>query len=414
MFKTDYLKNRFFGNYGGRYMPELLIPALEEVEKNYLQAKKDPEFQKRVNALLQEYAGRPTPLYYAANLTKRLGGAKIYLKNESLLLTGAHKINNVIGQMVLMEKMNKKEAIAETGAGQHGLATATVAAKLGYLCRIFMGSIDVKRQYPNVYQMKLLQAKLVPVEEGQKTLKDAINKTLKYWVENLTTAHYIIGSALGPFPYPLMVRDFQSVIGREVKKQILQREKKLPDVILACVGGGSNSLGIFYPFLKDDEVKLIGVEAGGEGINSGKHASRFLDKKSSKVGVVQGYKSYFMQNQDGQISETHSISAGLDYPGIAPELAYLYDKKRVQFISASDQETLEGFKMLAEYEGIFPALETAHALGAVKKIAPKMSKDKIIIINLSGRADKDIFITAKNLDRQDWKEFLKNEIKEMQ
>ncbi len=411
MFKTNYFSKGFFGDFGGRYMPELLVPALEEVEKTYLEAKRDPLFKKRVNELLSEYAGRPTPLYFAKNLTQHLKGAKIYLKNESLLLTGAHKINNVIGQMALLERMNKSEAIAETGAGQHGLATATVSAKLNYACKIFMGSIDVKRQYPNVYQMKLLKANVISVEEGSKTLKDAINKTLKYWVENLKTSHYIIGSALGPSPYPLMVRDFQSIIGREVRKQILAKEKKLPDVIVACVGGGSNSLGIFHPFLRNPEVKLLGVEAGGEGIKSGKHASRFLDRENSHLAVVQGYKSYFLQNQDGQIKETHSISAGLDYPGVSPELAYLHQQKRVSFMNATDEETLAGFKMLAEYEGIFPALETAHAIGAVKKIAPKMRRDQVIVVNISGRGDKDIFITAKHLDPENWFAFLKEEAK---
>ncbi len=416
MFDPNYLKNSFFGEYGGRYLPEMLIPALSEVEKIYSNAKKDPEFKKRVAGLLREYAGRPTPLYYAKNLTKYFKGAKIYLKNESLLLTGAHKINNVIGQMSLMEYMKKNEAIAETGAGQHGLATATVAAKLGFKARIFMGSTDVKRQFPNVYQMKLLKANVVAVESGTKTLKDAINATLKYWVENLESAHYIIGSALGPFPYPLMVRDFQSIIGKEVKKQLFQREKKLPDAIVACVGGGSNSLGIFYPFLKYPEVKLIGVEAGGKSSALGEHASRFQNNKSSKnmIGVLQGYKSYFLQDAEGQIAKTHSISAGLDYPGISPELAHLYDVGRVDFLSSKDSEVLQGFKLLAEYEGIFPALESAHAIAALKKIAPKMGRDKVLVVNISGRGDKDIFITAKHLDRENWYNFLKSEQDELE
>lgn len=406
----NYLKNKHFGDFGGRYVPEMLIPALDQLEKVYFEAKKDKEFKKEFKKILKDYVGRPSPLYYAENLTKHFGGAKIYLKNEGLNQTGAHKINNAVGQALLCQRMKKKSLVAETGAGQHGVASSSIAAKFGFDCKVFMGSVDIVRQYPNVYSMKLLGADVVSVEDGTKTLKDAVNAALKYWIENLKESHYLIGSALGPYPYPLIVRDFQSVIGEEIKSQILKEEGKLPSALIACVGGGSNSMGMFYPFIKEKKVRLIGVEAGGRSNKIGDHATRIANQESS-IGIVQGYKSFFIQNKEGQLQQTHSISAGLDYAGIGPELAYLASQKRVEFMNVLDDEVLLGFKTLIQKEGIFPALESAHAIAALQKIAPQMSKKSILVANVSGRGDKDIFITAREIDKKGWREFLKEELK---
>lgn len=397
-----------FGKYGGRYVPEMLIPALEELEKVYGEVKKDPQFKKDFEYYLKTYAGRPTPLTFAKNLTEKLGGAKIYLKNEGLNHTGAHKITHCIGQALIAKRMGKKELIAETGAGQHGLATATVAAKFGFSCTVFMGEADIKRQRPNVFLMEQLGAKVIPVSFGNKTLKDAVNAAVKYWIENVNNTHYLLGSVVGPSPYPEMNRDFQSIVGEEIRTQLKEEEGTLPDYIIACVGGGSNAMGAFNDFLNDD-VKLVGVEAGGRGKNIGEHATRF---PSGSVGVIEGYKSYFLQDSDGQLQKTHSISAGLDYPGIGPELSLLHDTKRVEFTSATDEEALDATKMLALLEGILPALESAHALSYAIKIAPTLSKDKIIVVNLSGRGDKDIFILAKAFKDKKFMEFLKEYIKD--
>ncbi len=386
-------------------MPEMLIPALQELEDSYSSLKETPSFQNELKETLQNYAGRPSPLYYAENLTDSIGGADIFLKNEGLNHTGAHKINNAVGQALLAGKMGKKTLVAETGAGQHGLATATVAAKFGFKCIVFMGEVDIKRQFPNVYSMKLLGAEVVPVKDGTATLKDAVNAAFKYWAENLGDCYYLLGSALGPFPYPLIVRDFQSVIGKEIKTQIKDiygREK--PDCLVACVGGGSNSIGTFYPFIEDDDVKLVGVEAGGRGPDYGNNAVRF--GKDPAVGIAQGYKSYFIQDKDGRIAPTHSISAGLDYAGIGPELAYLKDSKRVQFVSADDQEVLYAFKKLAYSEGIFPALESSHAVAEGMKRAADMKKGESVVVTVSGRGDKDIFITAPLLAGEEFRDYL--------
>jgi len=400
--------NMYFGPYGGRYVPEMLVRALEELEHIYFRFKKDPDFQRELDQLLANYSGRPTPLYFAENLTRRCGGCKIYLKQEGLNHTGAHKINNVLGQGLLAVKMGKPAVIAETGAGQHGLATASAAAKLGLKCKIFMGEVDIRRQYPNVYAMKLLGAEVVPVSSGTRTLKDAVTTALKYWIENLEDTHYLLGSALGPYPYPVMVRDFQSVIGREVRWQINQYENQLPHVLVACVGGGSNAIGLFHPFLEEENIEFYGVEAGGLGPEPGKNAVRLGGV--GRTGIVQGYKSYFLQDDNGQVLPTHSISAGLDYAGIGPELAYLYDTGRVCFHSVTDSEALEAFQVLSKEEGIIPALESAHAVAYAMKIAPRYNKDKIMVVNLSGRGDKDIFITAKALDRDNWFRFLQDEV----
>ena len=398
-----------FGQFGGRYVPEMLIPALEELEIAYFKAKKDKSFQKEFNYYLKTFAGRPTPLTFAKNLTENLGGAKIYLKNEGLNHTGAHKITHCIGQALLAKRMKKKRLIAETGAGQHGLATATVAAKFGFSCTVYMGEVDIARQRPNVFLMERLGAKVIPVGFGSKTLKDAVNAALKDWIENVDTTHYLLGSVVGPHPYPTMAADFQSIVGREVKRQLRKEEKRLPDYIIACVGGGSNAMGVFGEFIKEKSVNLIGVEAGGKGKKIGEHASRF---HSGSVGVVEGYKSYFLQDQDGQIQKTHSISAGLDYAGIGPQLAYLKEQGRVRFSSATDAEVLNAFDILAKTEGIIPALESAHAVVEAIKLAPKLKKDKVIVINLSGRGDKDLFITAKAFGDKGFMEFLKNYIRE--
>lgn len=398
-----------FGQFGGRYAPEMLIPALEELELAYEQAKKDPQFKKEFADLLKTYSGRPTPLTFAANLTKKLGGAKIYLKNEGLNHTGAHKITHCIGQALVAKRMGKTRLIAETGAGQHGVATATVAAKMGFECTVYMGAVDVARQRPNVFWMERLGAKVVPVEFGSKTLKDAVNAALKDWIENVADTHYLLGSVVGPHPYPSMTRDFQAIIGKEIKKQTRQSEGKLPDYVIACVGGGSNAMGAFNEFLNEKSVKLIGVEAGGKGKKVGEHASRF---NGGSIGVVEGYKSFFLQNEDGQIQKTHSISAGLDYAGIGPQVAHLKDTGRIQFASVLDQEVVEAFEMLAKTEGIIPALESAHAVAYAIKLAPTLPKNQVIVVNLSGRGDKDLFIVAKAFKDQKFMEFLEEYIKE--
>jgi len=394
-------------------VPEMLIPALEELEKAYLEAKKDPKFQEEFSYHLKTYAGRPTPLTFAENLTKKLGGAKIYLKNEGLNHTGAHKITHCIGQALIAKRMGKTRLIAETGAGQHGLATATVAAKFGFSCTVYMGEIDMERQRPNVFLMERLGAKVIPVTFGNKTLKDAVNAALKDWIENVADTHYLLGSVVGPHPYPTMTADFQSVVGREVKEQIKKAESQPPDYIIACVGGGSNAMGIFSAFIKDKNVKLIGVEAGGRGDKVGEHAVRLAPLRppladfAGQVGVVEGYKSFFLQDSDGQIEKTHSIAAGLDYAGIGPQLALLREEKRVVFVSASDKEVIEAVSLLAKTEGIIPALESAHAVAYAVKLAPTLGKDKVIIINLSGRGDKDIFILAKAIKDKGFYKFLR-------
>lgn len=403
------MKKGHFGKYGGRYVPEMLIPALEELEKAYLEAKKDKKFLEEFNCYLKTYAGRPTPLTFAENLTKKLRGARIYFKNEGLNHTGAHKITHCIGQALVAKRMGKKRLIAETGAGQHGLATATVAAKFGFSCTVYMGEVDIKRQRPNVFLMEQLGAEVVPVKFGNRTLKDAVNAALKDYIENVKTTHYLLGSVVGPHPYPTINRDFQSVVGKEVKRQIKEAEGKLPNYIVACVGGGSNAIGIFAAFLKNKQVNLIGVEAGGKGENIGQHARRF---KGGSVGIVEGYKSYFLQDSDGQIQKTHSIAAGLDYPGIGPELAQLKEQGRVKFTSVTDKETLKAFKLLAQTEGIVPALESAHAVAEAIKLAPNLSKDQIVIVNLSGRGDKDLFIVAKEFKDKNFFQFLKDYLKE--
>ncbi len=383
-----------FGEFGGKFVPETVIPALLELEKAYLSAKKDKSFQKELNYYLCEYAGRPSPLYFAQRLTKRLGGAKIYLKREDLLHTGAHKINNTLGQVLLAVKMGKKRIIAETGAGQHGVATATAASMFGLECEVFMGTEDIQRQSLNVFKMKLLGAKVTPVTSGSRTLKDATNQAIRDWVTNVRITHYVIGSVVGPHPYPMIVRDFQTVIGKETRKQILRIEKKLPDYIVACVGGGSNSIGIFYPFIPERKVSLIGVEAAGFGIKTGKHA---VTLGKGTVGTLHGSMSYLLQDGDGQIKIAHSISAGLDYPGVGPEHSFLKKTGRAKYHSITDKEALEGFKLLCKTEGIIPALETAHAIAYVKKLAPKLKKNQTIIICLSGRGDKDADTVAKVL-----------------
>jgi len=383
-----------FGAYGGRYVPETLMAALEELEQAYEKAKRDKKFQRRLNELLHTYAGRPTPLFYAQRLSKKLGGAKIYLKREDLLHTGAHKINNCIGQALLVERMGKKRVIAETGAGQHGVATATVCALLGFECVIYMGTEDMRRQELNVFRMRLLGAEVRGVSSGSRTLKDAINEAMRDWVTNVRTTHYLLGSVLGAHPYPTMVRDFHKVIGREARAQILKAEGKLPAAIVACVGGGSNSIGIFHEFLKDKKVKLIGVEAGGRGEQLGDHAARF---RGGSPGVLQGTYSYVLQDDAGQIALTHSVSAGLDYPSIGPEHAWLKDQGRAEYVPASDAEALEATTVLARTEGIIPALESAHAVAEALKRAPKMKKSEILMVNVSGRGDKDIGIMRESL-----------------
>jgi tryptophan synthase beta chain len=383
-----------FGVYGGRYVPETLMAALEELEQAYEKAKRDRRFQQRLDHLLRSYAGRPTPLFFAERFTNKLGGAKIYLKREDLLHTGAHKINNCIGQGLLVERMGKKRVIAETGAGQHGVATATVCALLGFECVVYMGTEDMRRQELNVFRMRLLGAEVRGVSSGSCTLKDAINEAMRDWVTNVQTTHYLLGSVLGAHPYPTMVRDFHKITGREARAQILKAEKKLPTAIVACVGGGSNAIGIFYEFLKDKKVGLVGVEAGGRSNKLGDHASRF---QGGSQGVLQGTFSYVLQDSAGQIALTHSVSAGLDYPSIGPEHAWLKDMGRAEYTSASDAEALEATTVLARTEGIIPALESAHAVAEAIKRAPRMKKSEIMIVNISGRGDKDIGIIRQNL-----------------
>jgi tryptophan synthase beta chain len=378
----------YFGRFGGRFVPETLMYALEELESKYQELSSDRSFWEELNYYLRTYAGRPTPLYFAKNLTEYVGGAKIYIKREDLLHTGAHKINNTLGQALLTKKMGKKRVIAETGAGQHGVATATACTLLGLDCTVYMGEEDAKRQELNVFRMKLLGAKVQVVKSGSKTLKDAINEALRDWVSNVETTHYIIGSVVGPHPFPTIVRDFQKVIGQEAKEQILKVEGKLPDAVIACVGGGSNAMGIFYPFVEHTEVRLIGVEAGGLGISSGKHAASI---NGGSVGVLHGMKSYFLQDEEGQIIPTHSVSAGLDYPGVGPEHAYLFESRRAQYVYATDQEALEGFKLLSKLEGIIPALEPAHAVLKAVETAKELGKGGIVLLNLSGRGDKDMY-----------------------
>ncbi|ACN99027.1 tryptophan synthase subunit beta [Sulfurihydrogenibium azorense] len=400
----------YYGQFGGKYLPETLIPALEELEQQYLKIKNDGDFKRQLLYYLTEYAGRPTPLYFASRLTQVVGGAKIYLKREDLLHTGAHKINNTLGQVLLTKRLGKKRIIAETGAGQHGVSTATAAALFGLECTIYMGEEDAERQALNVFRMKLLGAKVEIVKSGSRTLKDAVNEALRDWVTNVRTTHYIIGSALGPHPFPMIVRDFQSVIGEEVKNQILEIEGKLPDVIVACVGGGSNAIGIFYPFIEDEEVKLVGVEAGGYGLETGMHAASIV---GGSVGVLHGMKSYFLQDQWGQIETTHSISAGLDYPGVGPEHAYLKESGRATYITATDEEALEGFLLLSRTEGIIPALESSHAVIKAVEIAKNLDKHQSVVINLSGRGDKDVQSVKNLLDTdKELYERLLNKLKE--
>ena len=380
------MKKGYFGQYGGRFVPETLMPALIELEQAYLKYRKDKDFQKELAHLQKTYIGRPTALYFAKRFTEYLGGAKIYLKREDLAHTGAHKINNALGQALLAKRIGKKRIIAETGAGQHGVATASGAALIGLECDIYMGSVDMKRQALNVFRMRLLGARVIEVSIGSRTLKDAINEALRDWTTNVRTTHYVLGTVFGPHPFPSMVRDFQSIIGKEAKKQILQAEERLPDYLVACVGGGSNAMGLFHEFL-DDDIKMIGVEAGGKGIETGEHAARFA---GGSVGVFQGCKTYLLQDDDGNVLGTHSVSAGLDYAAVGPEHPFLKDSGRVQYTYATDDEALAAFELLSRKEGIIPALESAHAVAEAIKLAPKLSKDKIIIVNLSGRGDKDV------------------------
>jgi tryptophan synthase beta chain len=386
----------WFGEFGGRFVPETLMHPLEELTEAFEQAIRDPQFHAELEGLLRDYVGRPTPLYFAQRLTEYLGGAKIYLKREDLAHTGAHKINNTIGQALLTKRMGKPRVIAETGAGQHGVATATAAALLGLECVIYMGELDMERQRLNVFRMKLLGAEVVPVRSGSRTLKDAINEALRDWVTNVRTTHYILGSVTGPHPFPKMVRYFQSVIGREAKQQILEQEGRLPDFVVACVGGGSNAIGIFWEFLPYEQVKLIGVEAAGKGLETGEHAASLC---AGTVGVLHGAKTFVLQDDDGQIRDTHSISAGLDYPGVGPEHAFLKATGRASYVAVTDDEALEAFELLAKLEGILPALEPAHALAYAFKLAHQLPKEAIILVNLSGRGDKDVEVVMKALAR---------------
>jgi len=387
-------KQGHFGIYGGRYISETLMPAVLELEKAYREFRNERDFKRELEYYLKEYVGRPTPLYFAERLTKKVGGAKIYLKREDLCHTGAHKINNTMGQILLAKRMGKKRIIAETGAGQHGVATATVAAMFGLECEIYMGTEDIERQKPNVFRMKLLGAKVNPVSSGSKTLKDAMNEALRDWVTNVWNTFYIIGSVAGPHPYPMMVRDFQSVIGKEARQQIKKIKGRLPDYLIACVGGGSNAMGLFYPFIGDKTVRMIGVEAAGLGIKTGKHAASIC---AGKAGVLHGSKTYLLQDKDGQITQTHSVSAGLDYPGVGPEHSYLHDTGRIEYTAITDKEALNAFKTLSLSEGIIPALESSHAVAYAMKLAPKLGKDKVMIVNLSGRGDKDLNTAAKEI-----------------
>jgi tryptophan synthase beta chain len=384
----------YFGDYGGQFVPETLMPVLDELESAYNAARKDKTFWSEYDSISRDYSGRPTPLYFAEKLTGHCGGARIYLKREDLAHTGAHKINNALGQGLLAVRMGKHRIIAETGAGQHGVATAAVCAKLGLECIVYMGEKDVKRQALNVFRMKLMGAEVRPVSGGSQTLKDAINEAIRDWVTNARNTYYLLGSAVGPYPYPVMVRDFQSVIGNEARQQILEKEGRLPDYIVACVGGGSNAIGIFHPFAADKEVRLIGVEAAGRGIESGEHAATLA---AGRVGILHGSKSYVLQDSGGQIMETHSVSAGLDYPGVGPEHSFLKDSGRAEYVAVNDTEALEGFQLLCRTEGITPALESSHAISYADRLAGTLGKDKIIIINVSGRGDKDMDIVGNAL-----------------
>ena len=386
-----------FGPYGGQFVPETLMPALIELEEAFVSARSDAAFQEEFNKLMASFVGRPTPLTYAKRLSEKLGGAQIYLKREDLAHTGAHKINNALGQALLVKRMGKGRIVAETGAGQHGVASATVAALLGLECVVYMGVVDIARQEPNVFRMKLLGAEVRPVTSGTQTLKDAINEAIRDWVTNVRDTHYLLGSALGPHPYPTIVREFQSVIGTEAREQILREVGRLPDTIIACVGGGSNAIGVFSGFVNDEQIELIGVEAGGRGIETGKHAARFGDPSKGRVGVIHGTRTYVLQDQDGQIAETHSVSAGLDYAAVGPEHALMRDTERAFYTSATDEEALNAFQTLCRTEGIIPALESSHAVAEVIKRAPKMSKDQVILVNLSGRGDKDLNTVIKEL-----------------
>jgi len=394
---TSYEPNEqgYWGDYGGRYVPETLVAPIDELTEAYFTYRDDAGFRAEMDGLLKDFVGRPSPLYFAERLTEKVGGAKIYLKREDLNHTGAHKINNCVGQILLARRMGKRRIIAETGAGQHGVATATVCAHFGLECVVYMGTEDMRRQELNVFRMRLLGAEVRGVGSGSKTLKDAINEALRDWVTNVDSTYYLLGSALGPHPYPLMVRDFQSIIGREAREQIIEKEGCLPDVLIACVGGGSNAIGLFHDFLNEKTVKMIGVEAGGRGFALGEHAARFTD--DSAVGVLQGTKSYLLQDENGQIAGTHSISAGLDYASVGPEHAFLHDHKRVEYTSVSDQEALDAFQLLSETEGIIPALESAHAIAQVVKTAPELPRDSIVVVNLSGRGDKDVHTVAELL-----------------
>ncbi|MCP4426276.1 MAG: tryptophan synthase subunit beta [Chloroflexi bacterium] len=389
-----------FGPYGGQFVPETLMPALEELIQAYDKARNDKTFMGEFEHLLQTYVGRPSPLTHAQRLSEKLGGAQIYLKREDLNHSGAHKINNALGQALLAKRMNKTRIVAETGAGQHGVGSATACALLGLECIVYMGEVDIARQQPNVFRMKLLGAEVRPVASGSRTLKDAINEAIRDWVTNVDDTHYLLGSVLGPHPYPMMVRDFQSMIGTEAREQVLAVCGRLPDTLIACVGGGSNAIGLFHAFRDDEDVAMIGVEAGGEGIQSGKHAARFADLSISRLGVLHGTKSFVMQTPDGQIMETHSISAGLDYPSVGPEHALLRDQERAFYTYATDKEALEAFQTLSETEGIIPALESAHAVAEAVKQAPQMRSDQIIVVNLSGRGDKDLDTVIRALETE--------------
>jgi len=381
-----------FGKYGGRFVPETLIPALDQLEQEYTRCKDDPQFQEELGRYLRSYCGRPTPLYFAQRLTEQLGGGRIYLKREDLLHTGAHKINNTMGQVLLASRMGKRRIIAETGAGQHGVATATAAAMFGLECDVYMGSEDMARQELNVFRMRLLGARVLPVDTGSRTLKDAINEALRDWVTNVRTTFYVIGSVVGPHPYPSMVRDFQSVIGREARMQIREQTGRLPDYLVACVGGGSNAMGLFYPFLDDRDVRMVGVEAGGMGLATGQHAATLV---AGTPGVLHGALSYLLQDDAGQVRSTHSVSAGLDYPGVGPEHSYFKDTGRAAYVAVTDHEALEGFHMLAQTEGIIPALEPAHAIAYLKTLAPTLDRGRIVVVGLSGRGDKDVQHVSK-------------------
>ena len=384
-----------FGDFGGQYVPEMLVPALEELEEAYLKYKDKPEFKEEFEYYLKEYVGRPNPLYYAERLTEKLGGAKVYLKREDLNHMGAHKINNTLGQILLADKMGKEKIIAETGAGQHGVATATAAAMFGMDCEIFMGQEDIERQELNVFRMKLLGAKVTSVTQGTATLSDAVDAAIEHWVANVEDTYYLLGSAVGPHPYPTMVRDFQSVIGKEAREQILAAEGRLPDYLVACVGGGSNAIGLFHDFVDDEEVEMIGAEAAGKGVETDKHAATMT---KGEPGIIHGFKTYVLEDEAGQIMPVHSISAGLDYPGVGPEHSYLKELGRAEYVGVTDNEAVEAFQVLSETEGIIPALESSHAVAEVMKLAPKLDKDQIIIMNLSGRGDKDVYSVAEEMD----------------